>query len=170
MYVSGVRHRDSETVRDSPTPKRLGRKDESCNVVSAVQKRGSSRGLSRADLQDQQEPARPRGGGGQEGSPAGPSDPLQVPGGSPIPSLAGHPGGSQGHRDPSSPSSGTSLLPGIIHHFVDYPLRGHLQSPLGQLRCRVSLWAIRTITSNTSNSPGHIASQPRGVSGSLHPF
>lgn len=79
MYVSGVRHRDSEAVRDSPTPKRLGRNDESRNVVSAVQKRGSSRGLSRADLQDQQEPARPRGGGGQEGSPAGPSDPLRQP-------------------------------------------------------------------------------------------
>ena len=79
MYVSGVWHRDSETVRDSPTPKRLGRKDESRNLVSAVQKRGSSRGLSGADLQDQQEPARPRGGGGQGGSPASPSDALRQP-------------------------------------------------------------------------------------------
>ena len=72
MYVSG-------TVRVSPTPKRLGRKDESRNLVSAVQKRGSSRELSGADLQDQQEPARPRGGGGQGGSPAGPSDALRQP-------------------------------------------------------------------------------------------
>lgn len=74
MCVSG-----SETVGDGPTPE-TGQKDEPrSNVASAVQKRGSSRGMSGADLQDQQEPARPRGGGGQEGSPAGPSDSLRQP-------------------------------------------------------------------------------------------
>lgn len=69
--------------RDSgrrPYSRETGRKDEPrSNVASAVQKRGSSRGMSGADLQDQQEPARPRGGGGQEGSPAGPSDSLRQP-------------------------------------------------------------------------------------------
>lgn len=159
---------------DGPTPERLGRRRSPIVTWRVLcRKRDPQGGCPGQTCRISRNQPDPEEGEGRKAPQPAPQTPSGSPpgvSGSPVPSLAGHPGGSQGHRDPSSPSSGTSLPPGIVHHFVDYPSRDHLQSPLGQLHRWVSLWAIQTITSHTSSSPGHIASQPQGVSGSLHPF